>query len=110
MRRIKSWRVLMPGWRASAQRVRHGGEVVLRWLSPVLALGEALLRCWLIITLVLLVPFVLAFSSQGRQALLIATEGPGVNFLAFSLYGLAVLLVGVYAMLVLDMARSAVRP
>jgi hypothetical protein len=73
-----------------------------------LALGEALLRCWPLFFVAAIPALVLALSGQGRDALFIAAGGIGLGEAA--LVEFAVLLIVIYASLILDVTPSRARP
>jgi hypothetical protein len=84
--------------------------VRLRYLPcALLALGEAFLKCWMLLLFAFLTPLLLVLSGQGRQALVVSADlDKLIPF--YVLFFSGVVLIGIYARLIIDSASLSVRP
>jgi hypothetical protein len=93
--------------------LRHPGRrfvVQLRYLPcALLALGEAFLKCWMLLLFAFLAPLLLALSGQGRQALVVSADFENlIPFYTFFFFW--VILIGLHARLIIDSASLSARP
>ncbi len=94
------------GIRDFLRSARNAIHWLLIKLAPLYALGAALARCWPVLLMMVLGPATLALLPQGRQALYVAGQSANAELLALYMYGIALLAIGIYPMILLDTVRS----